>query len=91
MMKVVYANSTGHVSSSQGHTVLVILGTHWPASDPIVKAYPHMFSDDPVNGLYFSQPPVELEFPEDAVSEVAHQAEQATAEPGSKRPVRGTK
>ncbi len=89
MMKVVYANSTGHVASSQGHTVLVILGTHWPASDPIVKSYPQMFSDDPVNGLYFSQPPVE--YPEETVSEVAKQAEQATNEPGSKRPIRGPK
>lgn len=83
-MKVVYANTTSHVVSSMGHTVMVILGTHWPAEDPIVKSYPDLFSDDPSNGLYFSQPPVEL--PNDLVSPVAQKAvESATSVPGEKR------
>jgi len=77
-MKVVYANTTTHVASSRGHTVLLVIGTHWPDNDPLVKAHPELFSDDARFGLNFSSPPVEDAAP----------IEQATAVPGEKRNVK---
>jgi hypothetical protein len=73
-MRVVYAKQTASVMMPEGYPVLVPLGTHWSADDPVVKANPDMFSDDPRFGLY-GQPP------EDA-------AETATAVPGERRNVR---
>ncbi len=42
-MDIRFAKETTHVAAGTGHTVLVILGTHWPADDPIVQAFPNLF------------------------------------------------
>lgn len=85
-MNVVYANTTTHVASGSGHTVLVILGTHWPANDPIVQAHPELFSDDARTGLYYSQPPVAAAAVLDTPpASPAKPVETATNAPGEKR------
>lgn len=53
-MKVVYATSTFTWSS-----FLIRAGSHWPADDPVVKANPGSFSDDPRWGLAYSVEPAE--------------------------------
>jgi len=79
-MQVVYAKDTCSLATTGAGQVLIHRGSHWPADDPLVKQFPHVFSDDPRYGLsysgdapdYMSEPPVE----------------QATAAPGEKRTVR---
>lgn len=71
-MKVVYATASTQTWSA-GRPVSIVVGQHWPADDPIVKAFPDLFSDDPRYGLHFTVAP------DDAP------AEQATAAPGEKR------
>lgn len=51
-MKVVYAISTFWHEQS-----LVYAGQHWPADDPVVRANPGSFSEDPRWGLKFSVEP----------------------------------
>ena len=51
-MKVVYATGTFYSGAS-----LVRGGEHWPADDPVVRANPGSFSDDPRWGLKFSVEP----------------------------------
>lgn len=58
---IVFAKTTSHVTSPQGHMVLVVLGGHWPKNDPIVLAYPDCFSTDPVYGISFTQKPIVAE------------------------------
>jgi hypothetical protein len=72
-MRVVYPKQTSLVTMPEGHSVLVPFGSHWAADDPIVRAHPDLFSDDPMNGIY-GNPPAE--------------SEQATATPGERRNVR---
>lgn len=86
-----FAKMTGHFTSPKGHTVLVIMGSHWPADDPLVKAYPDAFSDDYHYGLVFSQPPVadqvaETVTPRRLPGQV--KVETATKEPGEVKDVR---
>jgi len=69
-MDIVFARETfiaGHVT--------VIAGSHWPITDPVVKAHRDLFTDDPSFGLSTSAP---VKQPEKAV-------EQTTAAPGEKR------
>ncbi len=73
-MKVVYAKQTASVMMPEGYPVMVPLGTHWWADDPVVRANPDLFSDDPRFGLVGHQPEDEVEA--------------ATANPGEKRSVR---
>lgn len=66
-MKLVFARQTfvaGHVA--------VHAGSYWPADDPIVKAHPGLFTDEPI-GLSYSVRPV---------------VEEASAAPGEKRTVK---
>ena len=74
-MKIVYATATVSVATPGGYPALVRGGTHWSADDPLVRAHPDLFSDDPRWGLTSSVPLDDLEPP----------VEQATASPGEKR------
>jgi hypothetical protein len=85
VVDVVYAKTTTHVTSPQGHAVLVILGQHWPANDPIVEAYPSVFSADPVYGITFSVMPVAQPAELSKPPEPAKPIESTTASPGEKR------
>lgn len=78
-MRIVYATASASVWAA-GLPVSISIGQHWPADDPVVAAYPSMFSDDPRYGLSCSVPPV--------MEEEATVVEQATANPGEKRDVR---
>jgi hypothetical protein len=73
-MKVVYAKQTASVMMPEGYPMLVPLGTHWAASDPVVQARPDLFSDDPRFGLFRPAPEDEVET--------------ATSTPGERRNVR---
>jgi len=75
-MDVVYAKDTAQIPTVECGLVLVRAGEHWPASDPVVKAAPTLFSPDPRFGLRYSAVPE----PEPL--------EQATAAPGERRTVR---
>lgn len=55
---VVFSKSTGHFTSPRGHSVLILLGSHWHEDDEMVTAFPDNFSDDPAYGLSYSQMPV---------------------------------
>jgi hypothetical protein len=72
-MKVVFATANTQTFYS-GRPISIVIGQHWPVDDPIVKAFPSMFSDDPRYGLQFTEQPAE-----------ERTAEQATAAPGEKR------
>lgn len=74
-MNVVYAVDTAVVPLPDGGMVTVKQGEHWPASDPVVKAQPGLFSDDPRYGLRYTAEP-------------AGPVETATAAPGEQRQVR---
>jgi hypothetical protein len=75
-LEVVFARGTEVVTTPDGGQFTVRGGTHWPVGDPVVKARPELFSDDPRYGVAFSTPPPELSEPP---------VEQATAAPGEKR------
>ncbi|MES2211449.1 MAG: hypothetical protein V4515_14895 [Chloroflexota bacterium] len=81
MIDVVYAMGTENVNMPTGSTIPVHKGTHWPASDPVVKARPALFTSDPRYGLLYTAPPPGYD---DDLNEV----EEATANPGEKRSVR---
>lgn len=74
-MDVVYATSTTHVTTPNGARIVVRKGSHWPASDPVVKVQPSLFSEDPRWGMTFSVEPEGFGVP----------VEQATAAPGERR------
>ena len=77
-MDVVYATETASVMVD-GAMHSVFKGTHWSAADPIVRANPSLFSDNPCYGLSYSTPPPEMYAPP---------VEAATAVPGEKRSTR---
>lgn len=83
-MKVVFATADTHVAAPWGVQVFLRLGSHWAEDDPIVAAYPSLFSADPAIGLSSSIPPAV------AVNRVivGPEVEQTTADPGSKRDVK---
>lgn len=79
-MQVVYATETVAVDTPDGGSVLVRKGTHWPTTDPLVRAHPHLFADDPRYGLSWTgTPPAEMAQPP---------VEQTTAAPGEQRATR---
>lgn len=84
-MDIVFATDQVVVSNPvDGTAVTVVTGQHWPADDPVVRAYPHFFTDDARYGLATST----------GVDEDGHPmkpgrpsgpAETTTAAPGEKR------
>jgi hypothetical protein len=83
-MRAVYATATTTVALPTGIAVSVQAGTHWSAEDPVVRAHPELFSDDPRHGMLFSRPLAPGDYPGADESPV----EQATAGPGEKRTTR---
>lgn len=74
-MDIVFATATVIVADPQtGGSVAIVHGTHWPADDPVVRAYPTHFTNDPRYGLASSRPLGADGYPESA-----------TAAPGEKR------
>jgi hypothetical protein len=87
-MEIVFATTTGIVSDPRtGVGVSVHHGTHWPADDPIVKAYPGYFTDDARHGLTSSRELGDDGYPVSTSprKSVAAPVETATAAPGEKR------
>jgi hypothetical protein len=82
MMDVVYAKGSQPLDLPGGGRVQVKKGTHWPATDPAVRAFPHLFSGDPRWGLWYTEEPDGWDAPVDAPIETA------SAGPGEKRSVR---
>jgi hypothetical protein len=78
MIAVKFAQGTELVHLPGGETVRVIKGTHWPATDPIVRARPELFTDDPRFGMLYTVEPDGYDAP----------IEQATAGPGERRNAR---
>ena len=78
-MEVVYAVDTAQIPTEECGLVLVQKGEHWPASDPVVRAAPTLFSTDPRYGMRYSAEPAGYSDPP---------VEQTTAAPGEKRNVR---
>lgn len=81
MIDVVYAQGSENVPLPSGRVANVRKGQHWPKSDPVVKARPQLFTDDPRFGLVYSEAPPGHD---DQLNEV----EMATANPGERRSVR---
>lgn len=86
-MDHVFATDTRIVSDPKSGTgVAVNIGEHWPADDPIVSAYPGLFTDDPRYGLRSSRPFGEDGYPVASGTRRAAGAEETTtAAPGEKR------
>jgi hypothetical protein len=84
-MNVVYARREEQVPTQWGGSVLIPLGSHWDAEDPLVKARPDLFTDDPAVGLASSAP---MQAPPRGVVGPASHVEPATANPGEKRNTR---
>jgi len=87
-MDIVFATATVVVAHPQSGTgVGIDHGSHWPADDPIVKAYPTFFTADARHGLSSSRPLGEDGYPlVTARSRVtAAPTETTTAAPGEKR------
>jgi len=76
-MRVVYPKASVMLAMPDGSSMHVPLGTHWAADDPVVLAYPDMFSDNPRHGVF-----------RHTAESMADDVEQATAVPGEKRSVR---
>ncbi len=75
-MKIVYAKATTQVTTN-GAPVMVRHGSHWRDDDPVVLAFPSIFSDDARYGLNTT-----------AGKENDPLVEEATAAPGELRNVR---
>jgi len=85
-MDYVFANDTRLVSHPKdGSTVPLNIGEHWPADDPVVKAYPQLFTDDPRYGLRSSRPLGDDGYPVTETTKRSAAVEEATAVPGEKR------
>jgi len=87
-MNHVFATKTGVVSHPKtGASEAVNLGEHWLADDPIVRAYPDFFTDDPRYGLRSSLPIGDDGYPVAAATSKrsADATETATAAPGERR------
>jgi hypothetical protein len=81
MIEVVYAMGTENVNMTSGATVQVHKGTHWPATDPVVRTRPALFTKDPRYGLLYTAPPP-------GHDGELNEVEEATANPGEKRSAR---
>jgi hypothetical protein len=86
-MNIVFATTSAVVSHPEtGASVGVNHGTHWPADDPVVLAYPTFFTDDPRYGLSSSRPLDDEGYPVGgARTSSAGAVETATAAPGERR------
>jgi len=89
-MDIVFATATLIVSDPKtGSSVSVNHGTHWPADDPVVRAYPEFFTNDPRYGLSSSLPLDPEGYPVTgrprSTPSTAGATETATAAPGEKR------
>lgn len=79
MIDHVFAKADFPADTPGGGRSQVWKGSHWPADDPIVLAYPDRFTRDSRYGLQYTTPPAGYDDPP---------VEQATAAPGEKRNVR---
>lgn len=77
-MELVFANCTAWVGIGDGRTVQIIQDEAWFAGDPVVKARPDLFNDEPSIVRGTRPVPVETAAGDAGV-------EQATAAPGEKR------
>jgi hypothetical protein len=77
-MNVMFAAVDASVSFG-GAQRAIHKGTHWPASDPLVIAYPHLFSPDPRYGMAYTVEPEGYDAPP---------VESASAAPGERRSTR---
>jgi hypothetical protein len=87
-MNHVFAIETRLVSNPKtGGTESINIGEHWLADDPVVKAYPHLFTNDPRYGLRSSLPFDGDGYPAGhaPAKRSADATETATAAPGEKR------
>lgn len=55
-MQIVFATTTATVTVGPGNHTTILVGEHWPASDPIVRDHPDLFTADPRYGLRVSGP-----------------------------------
>ena len=85
--KIVYGTADTQAVAPWGVPVFVRLGSHWDADDPIVKAFPSLFTDDPGVGISSSVPPPHV-VDRVIIGPEAPPVEQATAAPGEKRTTR---
>lgn len=87
-MKAVYARVTTTLPTPNGIMVSVQEGTHWSDEDPVVRAHPDAFSDDPRHGMLFSHPLSPGDYPGAEEPPLPARIEHATATPGDLRNVR---
>lgn len=80
-MDIVYASGPGKVELKSGQVAVVRKGQHWPASDPVVKLRPDLFTTDPRYGLLYTEAPP-------GYDTELNEVEEATANPGEKRSTR---
>lgn len=80
-MDVVFAQATEQVPLRSGRVAQVRKGQHWPKSDPVVRARPELFTEDPRFGLVYTEAPPGFD------AEL-NEVEMATANPGERRSVR---
>lgn len=81
-IEVVYAMARALLPSSTGRSILIVKGSHWPVTDPVVKGHPQLFSPDPRWGMHYSVEPEGYNDP------IGGAVEAATATPGERRAVR---
>lgn len=85
-MEHVFATKTGVVSHPRtGAGEAINIGEHWPADDPIVKAYPDFFTKDARYGLRSSLPIGDDGYPASPTKRSAGAVETTSAAPGEKR------
>lgn len=80
-MDIVYAQASEKVMLHSGQVARVVRGQHWPATDPVVRARPDLFTTDPRYGLLYTQAPPGYDAD-------LNEVEEATAVPGEKRSAR---
>jgi hypothetical protein len=85
-IELVFAMGAAVVTLPTGGTVQVAKGSHWPATDPVVRHRPDLFTTDPRYGLFYTVPPPGYDASLEPVDE--HEVETATSNPGEKRSVR---
>lgn len=80
-MDIVFAQGSDQVPLPSGAVARVQKGQHWPATDPVVKLRPDLFTTDPRFGLLHTEAPPGFD------AEL-NEVEMATAAPGEKRSAR---
>ena len=79
MTRAVFPVANVSITMPGGYPMLIQLGTHWSADDPVVKDHPDLFSEDARHGMCYSQPPA----PETLSQESP--LEEMTVNPGERR------